>query len=247
VEPSRADYRGDLQMHSEWSDGTMTLPALADGCAARGYSHSAVTDHSHGLPIARGMTASQAARQHEAIDALNRANGPRFRLIKGVEANIGADGALDLSADEAASFELVLAAPHSQLRTTADQTSRLLRAIETPSVHVLAHPRGRIWGTRSGIAADWTRVFARAADLRVAIEIDGDPSRQDLDHTLAREALAAGCLFALDSDAHRVHQLHYVDTALAHARLAGIPAARIVNCWPLDALLAWTRERRSLG
>jgi putative hydrolase len=242
--PSLADYRGDLQMHSEWSDGAMSLPALIEGCAARNYEYSAVTDHSHGLRIARGMTPEQMAAQHEAVDALNRRHGAKFRLIKGIEANIGPDGALDISADEAAGLEMVLAAPHSQLRTTADQTARLLRAIATPSVHILAHPRGRVWGSRAGIAADWDRVFASAAALRVAIEIDGDPARQDLDHTLAREALAAGCLFALDSDAHGVEQLTYVETALAHARLAGIPAARVVNTWPIEELLAWTRERR---
>jgi histidinol phosphatase-like PHP family hydrolase len=243
--PSLADYRGDLQMHSEWSDGVMSLPALVEGCAARGYAYSAVTDHSHGLPIARGMATEQAARQHTAIDDLNRTLGSRFRLIKGIEANIGADGSLDISAEETASFEMVLAAPHSKLRTSENQTDRLLSAIANPGVHILAHPRGRAWGTRAGIAADWERVFARAAELRVAIEIDGDPSRQDLDHTLAREALAAGCLFALDSDAHSVDQLQFADTALAHAGLAGIPASRIVNCWPLDDLLAWTRERRT--
>ena len=242
--PARADYRGDLQMHSDWSDGGMSLSQLVDGCATRGYAYSAVTDHSHGLPIARGMTAEQAGRQHEAIERLNQNHGTRFRLIKGVEANIAADGSLDVSRAEAAAFELVLAAPHSKLRVGEDQTERLLTVIGNPSVQILAHPRGRVWGSRAGIAADWDRVFARAAEQRVALEIDGDPKRQDLDYTLAREALDAGCLFALDSDAHSTDQLQYADTALAHARLAGIPPSRIVNCWPVEQLLAWTMARR---
>lgn len=237
--PSRRDYQGDLQMHSEWSDGSNTVAELAAACRARGYTYSAVTDHSHGLKIAGGMSMTEAAEQRQAVDAVNRAMGSGFRLIQGVEANIGIDGQLDLSAAEAASFDLVLAAPHSRLRKDFDQTARLIAAVESPSVRILAHPRGRMAGSRAGVIADWGLVFAAAAANDVAVEIDGDPSRQDLDHTLARRALDANCLFALDSDAHGVGQLHYAETALAHARLAGIPAERVVNCWPLDRLLNW--------
>ena len=123
----------------------------------------------------------------------------------------------------------------------------MLAAVQHPSVRILAHPRGRITGSRGGVIAQWTVVFAAAAERGVAIEIDGDPARQDLDYTLAAAALDAGCLFALDSDAHTTGQLAYAETAIAHARLAGIPPDRIVNCWPLDRLLAWlsdpSRER----
>ena len=121
----------------------------------------------------------------------------------------------------------------------------MLAAIAHPAVRILAHPRGRISGSRAGVIADWDAVFAAAAQRGVAIEIDGDPARQDLDYTLATRALEAGCLFALDSDAHTTTQLSYAETALAHARLAGIPADRIVNCWPLDRLLAWLSDPSS--
>jgi histidinol phosphatase-like PHP family hydrolase len=237
--PTRADYRGDLQMHSEWSDGTPSLDEIAEACLARGYAHAAVTDHSHGLKIAGGMSMAEVAAQHEAIVLLNERYEGRFRMIKGIEANIGADGRLDLSAEESAVFELVLAAPHSKLRRSEDQTARMLAAVATPGVHVLAHPRGRITGSRAGVMADWDAVFAAAVQHGVAIEIDGDPSRQDLDFSLAGRALAAGCLFALDSDAHTTSQLAYAETALAHARLAGIPPERIVNCWTTPRLLEW--------
>jgi len=243
--PTPQDYRGDLQMHSEWSDGTPTLGDIVEACLQRGYAYSAVTDHSYGLAIAGGMTMAQVAEQHEAIATLNAAYGLRFRLIRGIEANISSDGALDLSADEAKQFELVLAAPHSKLRKADDQTARLTTAIENRDVHILAHPRGRIAGSRAGIIADWDRVFTRAAHEGVAIEIDGDPARQDLDYTLAARALAAGCIFALDSDAHTTSQLRYAETALAHARLAAIPCERVVNCWPVDRLLAWLSHRSS--
>jgi histidinol phosphatase-like PHP family hydrolase len=236
--PTLEDYRGDLQMHSDWSDGSATLAEIADACRAHGYSYAAVTDHSHGLTIAGGISMAEAVRQRHAVDDLNRAT-QGFRLLQGIEANIGLDGRLDLSDDEAAFFEVVLAAPHSRLRRPDDQTDRMLKAVRHPHVRILAHPRGRMAGSRAGVVARWDVVFAAAAERGVAVEIDGDPARQDLDHTLAASALRAGCLFALDSDAHSTRQFKYVETALAHARLAGIPAERIVNCWPLDRLLVW--------
>ena len=242
--PRVEDYRGDFQVHSVWSDGAQTLNGLIDAALARGYAYSAVTDHSYGLPVARGMSMSDVARQHIEIGELNRRYARRFRLLKGIEANIGPDGELDLQAGELRRFELVVAAPHSKLRVADDQTDRMMATISTPGVHILGHPRGRKSGSRAGVIADWDKIFRAAARRRVAIEIDGDPSRQDIDFALAGRALRAGCLFALDSDAHAEHELRYADTAIAHARLAGIPASRIVNCWDLDRLLKWTEERK---
>ena len=237
--PTLQQYRGDLQMHSEWSDGDSTVQEIADACVQRGYHYAAITDHSYGLKIAGGMSMAEAAQQRRAIDEVNARHGEQFRLLQGIEANIDAAGQLDLSNDEAATFDVVLAAPHSQLRKDNDQSDRMLAAIAHPAVRILAHPRGRMTGSRAGVLAKWDAVFASAAHRGVAIEIDGDPARQDLDHTLASRALDAGCVFALDSDAHTTAQLSYAETALAHARLANIPAERIVNCWPFDRLLAW--------
>ena len=244
---SPADYRGDLQMHSVWSDGSETLAQMVAGCRARGYAYCAMTDHSHSLAAGGASLRASVARQHRAIDAINRASrrtgGARFRLLKGIEVNIRPDGSLDAEADDLALFDVVLAAPHSDLRSTRDQTSRMLRAVGTPGVDILAHPRGRMGGTRGGVAADWDRVFAAAATAGVAVELDGSPARQDLDYVIAERALAAGCLFAIDSDAHRTAELPYVDFAMAHARLAGIPADRILNCWPIATLVRWLERR----
>ena len=245
--PTVAQYRGDLQMHSEWSDGTPTVQAIAEACIERGYHYAAVTDHSYGLRMAGGMSMADAARQRLAIAEVNARYCGRFRLLQGIEANIDAAGQLDLTDDEAATFDVVLAAPHSRLRKNDDQTQRMVTAVRHPRVHILAHPRGRISGSRAGVLADWDAVFAAAAPLGVAIELDGDPARQDLDYAMGRQAQALGCVFALDSDAHTTAQLAYAETALAHARLAGIPADRIVNCWPLERLLAWLRQPSTEG
>jgi putative hydrolase len=241
--PHLADYRGDLQMHSTWSDGSQSLEAIADAGLAHGYAYVAVTDHSVGLPIANGLSAERFAAQRLEIDRLNRERGGSVRLLAGVEANIGADGELDVPLDERRRFDVVVAAPHSLLRIAADQTPRMLAAVQLPAVHVLGHPRGRMFGSRPGVAADWPRVFAAAAASGVAIEIDGDPARQDLDYALAREAAASGCWIALDTDAHAISQWRYAEIAFAHARLAGIDPARVINLWPLDRLLDWAGRR----
>jgi histidinol phosphatase-like PHP family hydrolase len=242
---SRADVLCDLQMHSDWSDGVQTLRDIIETGIARGYTHSAVTDHSYGLPIAGGLPMAKVRAQHLEIDRLNAEYRGRFRLLKGIEANIRADGSVDMTLDELALMDIVVAAPHSALRSPADQTARMIGAVQTPGVHILGHPRGRMYGSRPGVSADWERVFAAAARAGVAIELDGDPARQDLDYDLARCAVASGCLFAIDSDAHATDQWWYAETALAHSRLAGIPRARIVNCWPLARLLDWARARSS--
>ena len=237
--PNVDHYRGDLQMHSTWSDGVQTLDEIVEAGLQRGYSYCAVTDHSYGLPVAGGLSMDELIHQHHEIDDVNRRYDGAFRLIKGIEANIRADGSIDMTAAERASLELVVAAPHSSLRSAADQTARMVAAVEAPYVHILGHPRGRLYGKRGGVQANWRDVFEAAAAANVAIEIDGDPWRQDVDYELAAQALDAGCLFALDSDAHSAPELRNAETAIAHARLAGIPRERVINCWSPHRLTDW--------
>jgi histidinol phosphatase-like PHP family hydrolase len=191
------------------------------------------------------MSMETVAQQHAEIDGLNASMQGRFRVFKGIEANILADGSLDLDPAERRVFEFVVASPHSQLRRADDQTARMLAAVCTPGVAILGHPRGRVFGTRAGVQADWKQVFAAAAARDVAVEIDGNWHRQDLDSTLASQALEAGCLFALDSDAHSTGELRFTDYSLAHARLARIPAERVINCWNDDRLADWMASRQA--
>jgi len=241
--PSVAKYRGDFQMHSVWSDGAETLESIIDACLARRHTCAAITDHSYGLAIAGGMSMAQAAEQHAEIDALNERYKGRFRLFKGIEANIRPDGTIDMEPHELRQFEIVVASPHSLLRKTIDQTERMVKAVSQPGVAILGHPQGRVFNSRAGVRANWDEVFTTAARRQVAIEIDGSWSRQDVHYELAARALELGCIFALDSDAHAHQELVFSEIAVAHAKLAGIPQERIVNYWSDRKILAWARDR----
>ena len=242
---SKADFRGDFQMHSTWSDGGERIETMAAACIELGHTCMGITDHSYGLPIARGISMEDVARQHREIDRLNGRLAGHFRIFKGIEANILTDGELDLQPAERPVFDFIVASPHSQLRRDHDQTARMLAAVCQPGIAILGHPQGRMYNSRAGVLADWPRVFAAASKCGVAIEIDGNWHRQDVHHQLARQALEAGCLFALDSDAHSVPELRFTDYSIAHARLAGIPAERVINCWSDERLEAWMQERRA--
>jgi putative hydrolase len=237
--PSVGKYRGDFQMHSLWSDGAETLESIVEACLARGHSCAGITDHSYGLSIAGGMSMAQAAEQHAEIDALNRKYKRRFRMFKGIEANIRGDGTVDMEPGEMRQFEFIIASPHSLLRKAIDQTARMVGAVSQPGVAILGHPQGRVHNLRAGVKADWDQVFEVAARRQVAIELDGSWSRQDVHYELAARALERGCLFALDSDAHSHPELGFADIAIAHARLAGLPEARIINYWPNKKILEW--------
>jgi histidinol phosphatase-like PHP family hydrolase len=241
VRPSAARYRGDFQMHSVWSDGAATLDAMAQACRARGYRCAGITDHSYGLSVAGGMSMADAGRQHAEIDQLNARMTGTFRVFKGIEANIRDDGTVDMEAAELRQFEFVVASPHSRLRRSEDQTSRMVTAVSQPGVCILGHPQGRRFNVRQGVMANWDAVFAVAARRQVAIEIDGSWDRQDVHYELAARALAHGCVFALDSDAHSESELAFTDIALAHARLASIPEERIVNYWSERRFLEWAQ------
>lgn len=241
AQPSRSRYRGDFQMHSVWSDGSEPLASIVDACIARGQSCAGITDHSYGLAIARGMSMARVTEQHAEIDALNRKYRDRFRMFKGIEANIRPDGTIDMTAEELRRFEFVVASPHSLLRKSDDQTARMVGAVSQPGVAILGHPQGRRFNTRPGVQARWDEVFTVAARRQVAIEIDGSWDRQDVHYELAARALEHGCIFALDSDAHAHAELEFSQIAIAHARLAGIPEKRIVNYWSNEKIVEWAR------
>jgi histidinol phosphatase-like PHP family hydrolase len=241
---SSTDVRGDLHLHTDRSDGKVPLGSLHRSLAARGDCFAFLTDHARDCAVAGGLFAGDFAAQRLEVDLLNERTEGEFRMFLGAEANIDADGSLDVTPESVPVLDAVIASIHTDLRSHRDQTERLVRAIRTPGVAILGHPRGRLYDLRSGIRANWERVFSVAAEEGVAIELNGCPERCDLEPRLAALARDAGCLFAVCSDAHARHHLDYLRFSVAIARLAAIPKGRVVNTLSAERLEEWLAGRR---
>jgi histidinol phosphatase-like PHP family hydrolase len=249
--PEHPDWRerlqGDLQMHSEWSDGSGTIMEMARAGIERNYSYISITDHTKGLKIAGGINEKELEEQGAEIAAVNeqlKAEGKRFRVLRSTEMNLSPSGQGDMDSEALAKLDIVLGSFHSQLRKTEDQTERYLRAIENPDIQILGHPRGRVYNYRLGLKADWKRVFARAAELDKAVEIDAYSDRQDLNVELLQVAREEGVRISFGSDAHHPWQLIFLDLALAASLLTRIPAERVVNFMSAEDLLNWVQRVR---
>jgi DNA polymerase (family 10) len=236
--------RGAAHWHTTDSDGKASLESMARGCMRRGFAWSMVTDHSRGLEVASGLDAEGLRLQRRRIDRWNeRYATDEHRLFQGLEVEVRSDGTLDVPHGERLEVDCVVAAVHSLFDPDRDQTERLLRAVATPGVHVLAHPRARHFHHRQGLRASWERVFAACADAGVAVEINGFPRRQDLDWELAGLAIDAGCDILLASDAHAPRHLEFDAYASAIAIKAGVPRENVVNVMHADELEVWLGDR----
>jgi DNA polymerase (family 10) len=248
------DLRGDLHSHSEWSDGVHAIEAMAEAARRRGYEYQVLTDHSQGLGIAHGLEPARVELQRSIIAALNArfvaeeeagtlppgAHPGGFRLLHGCELEVRADGTLDYEDDLLARFDLVVASVHvARRQTRAELTRRTLNAIRSPHVDVIAHPAGRMIQARDDLDLDWDAVFEAAAATGTALEINGSPHRLDLAPERARRAIEAGCLLAIDSDAHRIDELAYVRWGVDQARRAWVEPGRVLNTRSLLDLMAW--------
>ncbi len=237
LDPRR--LRGAFHWHTDASDGKASLEAMARACLRRGASWAVVTDHSRGLEVASGLDREGVLLQRRRVERWNREHGEEMLLLQGLEVEILEDGTVDVPALEREEIDVVVAAVHRRLDPGPDQTERLLRAVSTPGVRVLAHPRGRLFHHRSGVRARWEKVFAACAEHGVAVEINGFPRRQDLDWELARLAVGTGCLFVLASDAHAPAHLAFDEYACAIASRAGVPPARILNLRQAEVVRDW--------
>jgi histidinol phosphatase-like PHP family hydrolase len=241
--PSARRVRADLQMHSTWSDGRVSIEEMVARSSELGREYVSITDHSVGLPIAGGMDEATLLRQGVEIDNFN-ATGGGPRILRSIEMNLSPEGEGDMDPDILAGLDIVLGAFHSKLRVVEDQTERYLAAVRNPTVHVLAHPRGRRWGARPGLRADWPRVFEAAAAAGTAMEIDAFPDRQDLQVELLELAREAGVWISIGSDAHHPAELDHLDIGEASALRAGIPPERILNLRSADDVVAWAAAKR---
>ena len=239
----KKQLRGDLQMHTHWSDGSGTITEMADAAGARNYEYIAITDHSKGLKIAGGIDERALRRQATEIGKVNRLSRPTI-VLRSIELNLNPRGEGDMDPKALAKLDIVLGSFHSVLRVKHDQTERYLAALRNSDVQILGHPRGRIYNYRLGLKADWPRVFAQAAKLDKAVEIDCYPDRQDLNLSLLKLARAEGARVSLGTDAHHPWQLEFIGLGLAAALKAKISADRIINFLPLDKLRSWVANAR---
>jgi DNA polymerase (family 10) len=234
----QGDLRGDLQMHSTWSDGKESIEGMLEACAARGYEYFALTDHSKSLAMTGGLDAKCLREQWREIDAV-QARHPEIRLLKSQEVDILADGTLDTEDEALAGLDIVLVSIHSRFELPEDvQTERILRAVAHPMVNILAHPTGRIIGRRKPYAFDVERVLRACAEHNVAVELNSHPERLDLKDTHLIRARELGIPVVISTDAHRARELELIHYGVEQARRAWLEPAHVLNTRPVDELLA---------
>jgi DNA polymerase (family 10) len=235
----RSDVRGDLHCHTTWSDGKATVLEMALAGHSRGYDYLAICDHTPNVRVVPGLGSDELLRQADEIAGVNEVVAP-FRVLRGVECDIRADGSLDVEDRVLEVLDWVQLSLHAgQRRGRAELTRIVTNAMRHPSVCALSHPKGRILNHRPENALDLDEVFAVAKETGVALEVNGLPDRLDLSATHAREALSGGVELVLNSDAHSQRGLGNLDLALATARKGGATAGSIVNCRPVGDVTAF--------
>ncbi|WP_433732937.1 PHP domain-containing protein [Nocardia sp. CA-129566] len=242
--PLRAQLRGDLHTHSDWSDGGSPIAEMMGVAAALGHEYCALTDHSPRLTVANGLSADRLRRQLDVVAELNERMAP-FRILTGIEVDILDDGTLDQRGDLLAELDIVVASVHSHLRADSEtMTKRMVYAVANPNVDVLGHCTGRLItgerGTRPESTFDAEVVFEACRSYGTAVEINSRPERLDPPSRLLRLADEMGCYFSIDTDAHAPGQLDWQGYGCERAVANGVAAERVINTWPVEKLLAWT-------
>ncbi|MEA3356368.1 MAG: DNA polymerase/3'-5' exonuclease PolX [Candidatus Bipolaricaulota bacterium] len=232
-----AEIRGDLHVHTDWSDGKASLEEMVKAAQGRGLSYIAITDHSRFSKVIGGLSPDGLRQQIEEIRELNEGLSD-FTILAGVEANMRRDGSLDVPKKLLRQLDVVIAAVHSQFRLgKREMTDRLIRAVEDEHVSILAHPTGRKIGERPPYEVDWAEVFRRAADSGTALEINANPIRLDLNAALVRQAVDAGVRLTIDTDAHAPEHLDFMEFGVLTARRGWAESKNVLNTLTPDGFL----------
>jgi len=240
-----ADIRGDLHMHSNWSDGRDSIETMVRGCIGRGYRYMAITDHSPAIAVARGLSPERLERQWNEIDRVRREH-PAIRILRGMEVDILGDGSLDMPDSHLDRLDLVIVSVHSGMRMPKRRmTERILRALEHPRVDILAHPTGRLINEREPYDIDLEAVLRAAAERGVAVELNARPHRLDLRDVHVRLARDLGCRIVIDTDAHGVNGLRYMKYGIDQARRGWIEPRDVINASSPGELERWLRRPRT--
>lgn len=244
------DLRGTLHNHTTYSDGAHSLREMAETAREMGLSYFGVCDHSRSLTIANGLSADRVMRQQEEIDSLNdeysNDDGRAFHIFSGIESDILDDGALDYPDDVLETFDFIVASVHSGFNMTTEQaTRRIVTAVEHPRTTILGHATGRLLLRREGYPIDHQRVIEACAANGVAIEVNANPRRLDMDWRYLRDATDRGVMISINPDAHSIGELRYVRWGVAVARKGWLTAAQCLNALPLEAFTEWLAGKRS--
>jgi len=239
------DIRGDLQMHSTWSDGENSIKEMAEACKARGYEYLSLTDHSQAVTVAGGLKPDRVLAQWEEIEAV-RQELEGIRLFRSLEVDILKDGSLDMPDEILAGLDIVLISVHSFMNMgKTEMTDRVIRGMQHPEVDILAHPTGRILNRREPFALDVEAVLQAAAALDLAVELNAHPSRLDLHDGHVRRAKELGVKVAINTDAHVTRDLGLIRYGVDQARRGWLEKTDVLNALPLEGFLAWTQRKRS--
>jgi len=241
AQPLLGRLRGDLHVHSDWSDGGSPIEEMARTAAELGHVYMALTDHSARLTVANGLNRERRLQQLEVVARLNVELAP-FRILNGIEVDILDDGSLDCDEDILARLDIVVASVHSKLRmSSAEMTPRMVAAVANPHTDVLGHCTGRkvVGKGRPESDFDAELVFEACRQFDVAVEVNARPERLDPPRRLLRQAVDQGCRFSVDTDAHAPGQLAWLPFGAERAVECGVTVDRVVNAWDVDDLLAW--------
>lgn len=236
------DLKGDIHVHSRWSDGGNTIEEIAKACQKNGYTYVTITDHSQSLKVAGGLSIADLKKKKKQIEQLNkRLKG--FRVLYGTEVDIDSEGYLDYKDDILKEFDIVIAAIHTGFKQSKEQlTRRTVKACKNKYVHIIAHPTGRLWGTREAYDIDLEEVFKVAGDTNTSLEINAFPQRLDLNDLNCRRAKEAGVKLAIGTDAHTIDQLDTIKLGISMARRGWLFREDVINTLLVDELLKAIRK-----
>ncbi|MCK1757644.1 DNA polymerase/3'-5' exonuclease PolX [Bradyrhizobium sp. 137] len=239
------DLRGILHCHTDASDGTETLEKMAKATRQRGFEYFGVADHSKSAHYAGGLSVEEIAQQQREADRLNKRFGKDFRILKGIESDILADGSLDYPDDVLERFDFVVASIHGRFKLDRKaQTQRLLRAVSDPHTTIIGHMTGRQLQRRPGYEIDIEKVLRACSKHDVVVEINSHPWRLDLDWRWHQAALEFGCMLSINPDAHSIPELDHMHWGVEMARKGGVPADRVLNAMPLPDITRYLRQKR---
>lgn len=246
------DLKGDLHVHSKWSDGTDEIEEIARAYRDEGFEYMALTDHSPAVAVAHGLTPQRFALQWDEIDEINddlakehKKGKPAFTILKGTECDIKPDGSLDLPDKVLKKMDIVVASVHSRFNMSEkEMTARVLKAFKNPYITQFGHPSGRLVNQREPYAIDMTKIMDACVDLGIALEIDGQPARLDLFDYYAKMAKEKGAKFTIDSDAHAIGQMKFLHYGISVAQRGWLEKDDVLNTLSLKKLLKFLHKRR---